>query len=105
MPAGRFFKLLEYLYATVALAAVAYHVVAVFWTFHGAMQHYTTHMALILLLVGLHTAITVLRSEAGARRRAWLVFVAIMVACTLVTMPYLYLEAEEIGRASCRERV
>ncbi len=96
MPADRFVKLLEHVLTAAALAAVAYHVAAVFWTFHGAMHHYTTHMALILLLVALQTGITVWRSEAGARRRAWLAFVAVMLACTLVATPYLYLEAETL---------
>lgn len=96
MPTGRFLKVLEHAFTAVALAAVVYHVAAVFWTFHGAMHHYTSHMAMILLLVALQTAITAWRFEAGTRRRAWLVFVALMLACTLIATPYLYLEAEAL---------
>lgn len=77
----------------VALAAVVYHVAAVFWTFHGAMHHYTSHMAMILLLVALHGAIA---SWQSARRRAWLAFFALMTACTLIATPYLYVEAEAL---------
>ncbi len=93
MPADRFLKLFERVFMAVALAAVVYHVAAVFWTFHGAMHHYTSHMAMILLLVALHGAIA---SWQSARRRAWLGFFALMAACTLITMPYLYLEAEAL---------
>lgn len=89
-------RVLERALMAMALVAVVYHVAAVFWTFHGAMQHYTSHMAMILLLVALQTAVTTLRTEAGARRRAWLVFVALMVACALIATPYLYLEAEAL---------
>ncbi len=86
-------KLLERVFAAVALVAVAYHAASVFWTLHGAMEHYTTHMAMILLLVTLQGAIS---SWQSARRPAWLVFFALMAACTLVTTPYLYLEAEAL---------
>jgi TRAP transporter 4TM/12TM fusion protein len=85
--------LLERVFMAVALAAVVYHIAAVFWTFHGAMHHYTSHMAMILLLVALHGAIASFQS---ARRRAWLAFFALMTACTLITAPYLYLEAEAL---------
>ncbi len=77
----------------VALAAVVYHVAAVFWTFHGAMQHYTTHMAMILQLVALQGAIA---SWQSARRCAWLAFFALMAVCALIATPYLYVEAEAL---------
>jgi TRAP transporter 4TM/12TM fusion protein len=93
VPADRFLKPLERLLSAVAAAAVVYHVVAVFWTFHGAMQHYTTHMALILLLAALQGAIATRQSP---RRGAWLIFFALMAACVLIATPYTYLEAEAL---------
>jgi TRAP transporter 4TM/12TM fusion protein len=86
-------RLLERALMAVALAAVVYHVAAVFWTFHGAMQHYTSHMAMILLLVALHGAVARWQS---AHRRAWLGFFALMLACTLIATPYLYFQAEAL---------
>jgi len=86
-------KLLERVFMAVALAAVVYHIAAVFSTFHGAMHHYTSHMAMILLLVALHGAIA---SWPSAHRRAWLAFFALMTACTLIATPYLYVEAEAL---------
>jgi TRAP transporter 4TM/12TM fusion protein len=77
----------------VALVAVAYHVVAVFWTFHGALHHYTAHMAMILLLVALHGAISKWQSP---RRKAWLAFFALMAACALVSTSYQYYETEAL---------
>jgi TRAP transporter 4TM/12TM fusion protein len=85
--------LLERVFLAVALVAVVYHIVAVFWTLHGAMHHYTSHMALILLLVALQGAIA---SWHSARRRAWLAFFALMATCTLIAAPYLYVEAEAL---------
>jgi len=93
VPADRFLKLLEQVFMAVALAAVVYHVAAVFWTFHGAMQHYTTHMAMILQLVALQGAIA---SWQSARRCAWLAFFALMAVCALIATPYLYVEAEAL---------
>jgi TRAP transporter 4TM/12TM fusion protein len=93
VPADRFLTLLERVFMALALAAVVYHFAAVFWTFHGAMNHYTSHMAMILLLVALNGAIAGWQS---ARRRAWLTFFALMTACTLIATPYLYLEAEAL---------
>jgi TRAP transporter 4TM/12TM fusion protein len=93
VPADRFLTLLERVFMALALVAVVYHVAAVFWTFHGAMNHYTSHMAMILLLVALNGAIA---SWQSARRQAWLAFFALMTACTLIATPYLYLEAEAL---------
>ena len=93
MPAQGQLKLLERVFMAVALAAVAYHVAAVFWTFHGAMHHYTSHMAMVLLLVALQGAIA---SWPSARRQVWLIFFGLMTACALIAAPYLYLEAEAL---------
>ncbi len=93
---NRFLRMLESLFMAVGLVAVVYHVVSVFWTFHGAMEHYTVHMALILLLITLSTAIERWGSETGTRRHAWMIFLAVMAACTLIATPYLYIEAEAL---------
>jgi TRAP transporter 4TM/12TM fusion protein len=92
----RFLSALELAFLAIALAAVAYHVVSVFWTFHAAMPHYTTHLGLILVLIALSTAIERRQSETGARRRTWVIFLAIMAACTLIAAPYLYIQAEAL---------
>jgi TRAP transporter 4TM/12TM fusion protein len=92
----RLLRPLERLFMAVSLGAILYHIAAVFWTFHGAMRHYTVHLGMILLLTALHTMIEFSRSKSGGRRRAWMVFLAVMTACALIATPYLYLEAEAL---------
>lgn len=79
-----------------ALATVVYHVATIFGTFHGAMQHYTAHLGLILLLIAQHAAIEHERSDSGGRRTAWRVFMAAMTVCTVVSTGYLYVMAESL---------
>jgi len=79
-----------------ALATVIYHLATVFETFHGALQHYTVHLGLILLLIALHTAIEHGRADSGRKRTAWLVFAGAMAGCALVSTVYLYVMAESL---------
>lgn len=92
----RLLRLLEQLFMVAGLATVVYHGVAVFWTFHGAMEHYTAHLGMILTLVALQTTIHFGRTKTGGERRAWLIFLAVLAVCSLTATPYLYLEAEAL---------
>jgi TRAP transporter 4TM/12TM fusion protein len=96
MKAAPWNRALDVLFLGGALAIVAYHVVEVFWSPGSAMEHYTTHLGMILAIVALQTAWIRCRSEVGARRVVWLVFAALMLMGTLIAVPYLYLEAESL---------
>ncbi len=87
---------LDFCFMALGLITVAYHIVGVFWTFHGAMQHYTVHLALVLLLVATKLATTAWRSPPSARRSTFLAFLAVMAALTLFSTPYLYLNALDL---------
>ncbi len=78
------------------LVTVAYHVASIFWTFHGAMQHYTVHLTLVLLLVATQLVIAAWSWQDQGRRRAVLAFVACAVALTLFSTPYLYIHALDL---------
>ncbi|MBA3597044.1 MAG: TRAP transporter fused permease subunit [Methylibium sp.] len=92
----RLLKTLESVYMIAALAAIAYHGLSVFWTFHGAMEHYTVHLGAILLLIALHIAVTKGQTTIGTNRIAWLVFACLMFILTLVSTAYLYIFAEAL---------
>ena len=78
----------------VALAAVLYHVLSVFTTLDGAMQHYTVHVGLILTLVALHgLRVPQRRGLLGALRTGLLV---VALLATLISTPFLYVMAEEL---------
>lgn len=83
-------------FSLLALIAIAYHVVSIFWTFHGAMQHYTTHFALIFSLILLELTIAWWAPASGWRRIAWMTFLAVMAVCVYVSTPYLYVKALEL---------
>lgn len=93
---SRLFRVLDAAFMIVALVTVAYHAMAVFWIFHGAMQHYTVHLGAILLLIAFHTAISRGESATGTRRTAWLTFAGLMAGFTLISTVYLYLMAEAL---------
>lgn len=95
MRAGGLARILRAAYTLLALVVVAYHGMAVFWTFHNAMEHYTAHLGAILVLIALHIAITQ-GSPGQPRRAAWLVFAGIMAGCALVSTTYLYVMAQEL---------
>lgn len=78
------------------LVTVAYHIASIFWTFHGAMQHYTVHLTLVLLLVATQLVVAAWSWQAHGRRRVFLAFVAFAVALTLFSTPYLYVNAQEL---------
>ncbi len=68
---------------------------AVFWTFHNAMEHYTAHLGAILLLIALQVALT--QGASGAPRcTRWRVFAGLMSACALASTGYLYAMAQEL---------
>lgn len=92
----RVLKLLEIAYVGTALGLIAYHAATVFLTFHGAMQHYTVHLAGVLLLIALHVAVTRGRSPAGTAHRGWLLFTGVLIGLTLASTAYLYVTAEEL---------
>ncbi|MEW5710435.1 MAG: TRAP transporter fused permease subunit [Pseudomonadota bacterium] len=91
-----FLRALEPIYTVIALVMVAYHGMAVLWTFHNAMEHYTMHLGAILLLIALYTAIDRGGSTTGERRVAWLVFAGVMAASALLSTVYLYVMAQEL---------
>lgn len=78
------------------LITIAYHVVSVFWTFHGAMEHYSTHFLMIMTLVLLQVAIERLQGAEGGRRPLWLGFLGLMVGLTWVSTLYFYVQAEAL---------
>ncbi|MEO5766255.1 MAG: TRAP transporter fused permease subunit [Casimicrobiaceae bacterium] len=94
-------RTIDFIYTAVALLVVVYHAISVFWTFHNAMEHYTVHLGMILLLIVLHTAQEKLpgTAESGAttgRGARWWLFLAVMLACTLLSTAYLYVQAQEL---------
>ena len=93
---SRLLKVLEPLLTILALAAVAYHALAVAWTLHGAMEHYTFHLGSILLLIAVYFALDRCQSVTGAKRAAWLMFTGLMAVFTVVSVVYLYIKAEEL---------
>ncbi|GIX28253.1 MAG: C4-dicarboxylate ABC transporter [Burkholderiales bacterium] len=91
-----FLRALEPIYTVIALVMVAYHGMAVLWTFHNAMEHYTMHLGAILLLIALYTAIDRGGATKGGKRLAWFVFAGVMAACALISTVYLYAMAQEL---------
>ncbi len=94
--APRFLHYVGVLYTVLALATVAYHALTIFFTFHGAMEHYTVHLGAIMMLIALHTAIDRGQATSGGRRTAWLVFAGLMALATLVSTVYLYVFAQDL---------
>ncbi|MBA3570587.1 MAG: TRAP transporter fused permease subunit [Pyrinomonadaceae bacterium] len=92
----RLFKALESVYMIAALGVIAYHGLSVFWTFHGAMEHYTVHLGAILLLIALHVAIAKGQLAVGTTKTAWLVFAGLTFSLALISTGYLYVSAEEL---------
>lgn len=78
------------------LLTVAYHVASVFWTFHGAMEHYSVHLLAVMSLVLLHVAIDRLKSATGARRTAWLIALGVTFGLVWVSTLYLYFQAQAL---------
>lgn len=93
---SRLIRVLDPVYTVVALLIVAYHGLAVFWTFHNAMEHYTVHLGAVLLLIALNTAIYRGGASSGGARTAWLVFAGVMAGCALLSTVYLYAMAQEL---------
>lgn len=89
-------RVLEYAVVGATLLTVAYHVMSVFWTFHGSMQHYSTHMIMIMLLLLLHLAADRWQVAQGRARLAWLLFLGSMIGMTVVSLGYLYVQAEAL---------
>jgi TRAP transporter 4TM/12TM fusion protein len=89
-------RVLGRVFLALALVAVAYHVVSVFWTFHGAMEHYNVHLVLILLLVIVEIALTRWQTETGRRRVAWMVYLAVLAVFCVGSTAYLYINAQEL---------
>jgi len=83
-------------FLALALITVAYHVATVFWTFHGAMEHYNVHLGLILLLVVVQVALERLQTEQGGRRTAWIVWLAVLGVSTVVSTSYMYINAQAL---------
>ncbi|HSO06967.1 MAG TPA: TRAP transporter fused permease subunit [Pelomicrobium sp.] len=94
--ASRFLHYVGVLYTVLALATVAYHALAIFVTFHGAMEHYTVHLGAIMMLIALHAAIDRGHATTGRRRTVWLTFAGLMALATLVSTVYLYVYAQDL---------
>lgn len=73
-----------------ALLALAYHAVDVFWSINSAMPHYIVHLALVLVVVSLKVVADGLRAESAMARR---VIPLLGYGCALTavaTCAYLY---------------
>lgn len=96
IPPDRTKKIANEWFMFLGLATVLYHVASIFWTFQGAMQHYTVHLALVLLLVATQLAITALSWQDGLRRRLFLTFTGLTIALSLFSTSYLHLYATDL---------
>lgn len=83
-------------FLSLALVAVVYHAASVFWTFHGAMEHYNVHLVLILLLVIVEIALVRWQTETGARRIAWMAYLGVLSFFSVASTAYLYVNAQEL---------
>jgi TRAP transporter 4TM/12TM fusion protein len=83
------------IFVPVALCAVLYHVVSVFMTLEGAMQHYTVHLGLILTIVALH-GLGEQKNAAGFGRLLWTGLLLIALIASLISTPLLYFMADEL---------
>jgi TRAP transporter 4TM/12TM fusion protein len=89
-------KLLHHVLIGLALVVVAYHALSSWTTLHNAMEHYTTHLGLILLVVALDWAHRSSGLYEGGKRVARLLFVAAVVVSFGVACGYLYIFAEDL---------
>jgi TRAP transporter 4TM/12TM fusion protein len=92
----RLVRVLGRVFLALALVAVAYHVASVFWTFHGAMEHYNVHLVLILLLILVQVALERWQTTTGRVRTAWMAYLAVLTVATVTSTAYLYVNAQEL---------
>ena len=88
---GSLVRVLDRASIAVALLATAYHFLTVWAVPHGATRHYTVHLALMLVLVGLATARR--RVDAGpapGKTRAAGIVIFLLLALALTV--FLYVE-------------
>lgn len=95
-PTPRVVRTLGWIFLGLALFAVAYHVASVFWTFHGAMEHYNVHLGLILLLVSIQVALERWQLEHGGRRMAWMAWLAALAFAAVTSTSYMYFNAQAL---------
>ncbi|MDC1287643.1 TRAP transporter fused permease subunit [Gammaproteobacteria bacterium] len=80
----------------VTLALIGYSVATVWYSLTGAMEHYTIHVTLVLLLVAMDAALRFHKKEqtGSVRRKKWIVYLLsiIIVACGI----YFVAQAKEL---------
>jgi TRAP transporter 4TM/12TM fusion protein len=87
---------LQVLLVCAALIMVAYQAVTTWMTLHNAMEHYTTHLGFVLLIVAIDWAVRSAQLHNGAILHYRLATAAILVACFSSACLYLYVHAGDL---------
>lgn len=89
-------RYLRWLSLLIALALIAYSVVAVWYSITGAMEHYTIHVSLVFLLVASDVAVVV-TVRPRSPRRTWLLAIIAALSLTIAACGiYFVMQAKEL---------
>ncbi len=89
-------KPLQVFLACGAVVMVGYQALTTWTTLHNAMEHYTTHLGLVLIIVAIDWSVRCTLLYDGARLLRWLAIAAAVVASVGAACGYLYVYAGDL---------
>ncbi len=89
-------KPLQVFLACAAVVMVGYQALTTWTTLHNAMEHYTTHLGLVLIIVAIEWSVRCTLLYDGARLLRWLAIAAAVVASVGAACGYLYVYAGDL---------
>jgi len=89
-------KPLQVFLACATVVMVGYQALTTWITLHNAMEHYTTHLGLVLIIVAIDWSVRCTLIYDGARLLRWLAVAAAVVASVGAACGYLYVYAGDL---------